>query len=173
MKRDHLHRLGAEVQFFIGERLDLLHLPGISGEQYLRPNTCVGRYEHRKCDPRQALLFRQGPRFISSCLPPCPPQAQYHKLAIMSFASDSCCRFAVRRRWGLWGRLGLRAVPGGLHLSFRWLLCCSAIVSVASRLAPAGCDLSWRLPLLAHAGVLEQRRCTHSCHRVVELDGAV
>ena len=30
---DHLHRLGAKIQLFSGERLDLVHLPGIGGEQ--------------------------------------------------------------------------------------------------------------------------------------------
>ncbi len=47
---------------------------------------------------------------------------------------------------------------------------CSAAFSRAP--PPAGCDLSRRLPLLAQARVLEQRRCTHSCHGVVELGGA-
>ena len=42
-----------------------------------------------------------------------------HDLAVIRFASDSCCRFAVRRRRGLWGRAGLRAVPRGLRPSRR------------------------------------------------------
>ena len=94
-----------------------------------------------------------------------------HDLAAMRFASDSCCRFAVRRRWGLWGRPRLRAVPRGLRPSRRRLLRFSAAFSMAS--PTAGCDLSRRLPLLAHARVLEQRGCTHSRCRVVELDGAL
>jgi hypothetical protein len=70
-----------------------------------------------------------------------------HDLAAMRFASDSCCRFAVRRLWGLWGRPGLRAVPRGLRPSLRRLLRCSAVFAMAP--LPAGCDLSRRLPLLA------------------------
>ena len=93
----------------------------------------------------------------------CAHHERCHDLAVMRFASDSCCRFAVRRRRGLWGRPGLRAVPRGLCPSRRRPLRCSPVFSMAS--PPAGCYLSWRLPLLAQARVLEQRRCTHSQSR--------
>jgi len=93
----------------------------------------------------------------------CADHERCHDLAVMRFASDSCCRFAVRRRRGLWGRPGLRAVPRGLRPSRRRLLYRSPVFSMAS--PSAGCYLSWRLPLLAQARVLEQRRCTHSQSR--------
>ncbi len=84
-------------------------------------------------------------------------------IIIILINPDSCYRFAVRRRWGLWGRSGLRAVPRGLRLSLRRLLRCLAVFAMAP--PPAGCDLSRRLSLLAQARVLEQRRCTHSATR--------
>ena len=88
-------------------------------------------------------------------------RARHDGLGIMRLACEtSAASIAVRKRWRVWRRPGMLALPGGPCPPFFCpLLRCAAVFSWVP--APAGCNMSWRLPPLAHARVLEPRGCTH------------
>jgi hypothetical protein len=109
------------------------------------------------------LYYSDKVRFpcASVCLVVRHERARHDGLGIMRFACEaSAAGIAVRKRWRLWRRPGMLALPEGPCPPFFCpLLRCAAVFSLVP--APAGCHLSWRFPPLAHARVLEPRGCTH------------